>query len=658
MATLSQSLRLRDEMSATLMRITKNLDNTTASFATMQAVAGNAIPSAAYEQVAQGLGDARAAAQSAADQVNNLGNSFQRAQEPANGLMSTIKRLVIAVGGIRAVKGVIGLSDELTQTKARLDLMNGGLQTTGELQNMIFASAQRSRGAYLQTMDTVAKLGLRAGDAFSSNAETVAFAEQLNKKFVIAGASQQEIASASLQLTQALGSGVLRGEEFNAVFEAAPNIMQSVADYMQVPIGSLRDMAADGQITADIVKNALLSAAEETNAQFESMPMTWAQAWQYFVNFMIQSFEPVLQKISEVTSSDKFQTFVGNASAAISYLASFAVQAFDWIASAVNWAADNWSNLEPVIWGMAGAIIAWKVAQLGLNMAMLSNPMFWVAAGIGVVIMLIAKWVQAVGGVQAAWLTLKSNVLYALDSIKIKGMEFWNWICTLGENLQEFFGRVWLAISSAVRLRCADMLETIQNLVNGAIGLINKFIDVLNKIPGISISAVDQVSFGSQIRAAAEQANTDQAAELQATIDSNLAARNARQMDIWTAQSDANAARTKREMEISSIQAQTYVDTSSGNNFFDQHAALDAWTDTANNTGKMAKSLEITEEDLRYLRDMAEREVINRFTTAEVKLEMTNHNTIEGTQDVDGIVDYFGEKLNDLMLVAAEGVHA
>ena len=667
MATLSQSLRLRDEMSAALTRMTANLDRTTASFEMMQTVAGNAIPAAAYNQVSQGLAETRTAAQRAAEQVDNLGGSFQRAQAPAGSLMSTVKRLVIAIGGIQAAKGVIGLADELTTTKARLDMMNDGLQTTAELNAMIFASAQRSRGAYLQTADTVAKLGLRAGDAFASNAETVAFAEQLNKMFVIAGASQQEMASASLQLTQALGSGVLRGEEFNAVFEAAPNIMQAVADYMQVPIGSLRDMAAEGEITADIVKNALLSTADETNEKFESMPMTWAQVWQYFANFMIQCFEPVLQKISDITSSEKFQIFAANAASAIATLANFAVQAFDWIASAVNWAADNMGSIIPVIAGVSGAVAAYaaaatiaRIAQEGLNLALLRSPLFWVAAGIGFVIMMIAKWVQAVGGIQAAWLTLKSNVLYAIDSIRIKGMEFWNWLCTLGENLQEFFGGVWLAIASAVRLRCADMLETIQDMVNGAIDLINKFIDVLNKIPGISISAIDHVSFGSQARAAAEQANSEQAAELQATIDSNRRAQAGRQLDIWTEQSNANAARTIRETEIASVQAQAYAGQNVDQSFFDQYGdtgLLSATQTTADNTGKMADLMEMSNEDIKMLRDIAEREAINQYTTAEIRVDMVNNTSIASEMDLDGVVNVLQAKIYESMVTSAEGVH-
>lgn len=221
---------------------------------------------------------------------------------------------------------MVALSDSMTQTTARLNMINDGLQTTEELQDKIFASAQRSRTEYLATADIVAKLGQKAGDAFSSNDETIAFAENLNKMFVIAGASQMEMESASLQLTQALGSGVLCGEELNAVFEAAPNVIQSIADYLDVPVGQIKNMASEGQITADIVKNALLGATDEINAQFESMPMTWGQVWTGICNELVYASQPIFDFISLL--------------------------------------AQNWEILEPIVIGAAVALGSY-VAVLG-----------------------------------------------------------------------------------------------------------------------------------------------------------------------------------------------------------------------------------------------------------------------------------------------------
>ena len=689
MATISDSFKMQGEMSTALAVVTNGMDLVTRSAERMKTVTASALPPAAYRPAEQAIRETGSAAARAAEQVYSLEKANKRAAASAKGLAGTAK----LKGVMESVKGkasaVLNLADGLAQSKARLDMMNDGMQTNAQLQNMVYESAQRSRGAYLQMADTVATLGQGAGGAFDSNAETVAFAEQMNKLFVMAGASQSEMTAASQQLTQSLGTGKLSGEAFNAVFKAAPNMLKAVADYMQVPVGSLGEMAAQGQVTAETVKNALLSAADQTNEKFGAMPMTWAQVWQFFSNFILMSFEPVLQKISEIASSEKFQIFAGNAAAAIATLAGVAAQAFDWIASAVNWAAGNMDSLIPVLAGVAGAVAFFaiattiaKLAQQGLNLALLSNPLFWIAIVIGMVIMMIVQWIQAVGGIRAAWLILQNNVLTVIDAIRIKGMEFWNWICTIGESLQELFARVWLAITSTVRLRCADMLDTVQGLVNGAIGLINRFIDVLNKIPGISIAAVDEVSFAAQYRAAAEQKNTDQAASLQEMADRNSRASAARELDIWTEQANANAAGARRDMEIQSVQAQAKAKNGIG--IFDQFAdptpygqyqsaadagqlpaaqatgmqdLMPATQATADNTGKMADLMEMSNEDIKMLRDIAEREIINQYTTAEIKVDMVNNNNISSEMDLDGVVNVLQAKIYETMVTSAEGEH-
>ncbi|HUM45210.1 MAG TPA: tape measure protein, partial [Fervidobacterium sp.] len=335
----------------------------------------------------------------ASKSTDRFNQQLKNTEKASSGASSGIERLVKGIISIAAVKKTIDLADEITQTTARLNLINDGLQTTAELQDMIMASANRSRASYTSMADVVAKLGLRAGDAFSSNKEIIAFAENLNKMFVIAGASQEEMRSASLQLTQALGSGVLRGDELNAVFEAAPNIIQTIADYLDVPIGQIRNMAAEGMITADIVKNAILSATDDINKQFESMPMTFGQAWTIITNTLMDAFLPVLQLI----------------------------------AKGAQWIADNWSILEPIFWGLTAAVGAYAVA-LGIQTVatwiatgaakaffatLLSNPLFYIALAIGVVVGLIYKWVQSVGGIKIAWMIAMNAILTAWDWVKI-----------------------------------------------------------------------------------------------------------------------------------------------------------------------------------------------------------------------------------------------
>ncbi len=694
--TLSQSIMLRDGMSAVLNQISTNLERTISGFEAMQAAAGNQIPTQVYEQMNTNIEEMRTSLQSAVSQVDSLGQSFQNAHPPANALLSTAKKLMVTLGGLAAVRGIIGLSDELTQTTARLNLMNDNLQTTEQLQNMIFASAQRSRGSYLQTADVVAKLGLRAKDAFSSNEETIAFAEQLNKMFVIAGASQQEVASASLQLTQALGSGVLRGEEFNAVFEAAPNVMQAVADYMQVPIGALREMAADGEITANIVKNALLSAADETNAQFEKMPMTFAQTWQSFENYAVKAFEPVFDRLSSLVNSDDFQHLVEDCIGAVVILSEIVIDVFDRMAADAAWARENWDVLAPIILGVASALLIYHgyltavsiaerisgiqkgiaavmayahargtdaeaaaaaratAAQYGFNAALLTCPITWIVVGIIALISILYaavaafnhftdSSVSATGIVGAAFAVLGAH-LYNMFIVPV-----WNWFASLAN----FIANVFHNPIAAVKVLFFDMAQTIIGYIRNVAAGIEALI---NMIPGMQVditSGLDAL-YGRIERASKQVKDASGWKEIvqrKDFIDYRVAAQTgydfgqrveAKITDTFNLDKILQDAKNGLDENIySSIPEPSLGDIA----------------DTAENTGKMAKSLEITEEDLKYLKDLAEREVINRFTTAEIRLEMHNNNTISGTNDIDGIVDYLGQRLEEMMVTAAEGVH-
>lgn len=325
----------------------------------------------------------RQSAGSIAPAINQNTSAQQRFNNTLNSsvggmsvLLGKLKGIAGAYFGIQSVKGIVGTADELTMTNARLNMINDGLQTTAELEDKIYQAAMRSRGGFMETADTVAKLGQRAGDIFKSNDETIAFAETLNKMFVIAGASQAEMSSATLQLTQALGSGVLRGEEFNAVFEAAPNIMRAVADSMGVPIGKLRELAADGEISAQVVKNAIFKASADVNKQFESMQYTWGQVWTTIKNFTIKATRPILQAISNITQNERFIRFangVGNAISKVSNIIQNMYKALSpvlaWVYDAVvkigDVIVDKWNLFEPIVWGIVSAMIALK-AKLAL----------------------------------------------------------------------------------------------------------------------------------------------------------------------------------------------------------------------------------------------------------------------------------------------------
>lgn len=268
------------------------------------AAASRAAAAAARAQTAQtnaAIAAERLAAQQArnAAQANReLDKSQEDAAASANGLTGAVSRLAGAFLGMQSVKWLVNTSDQLTQTNARLKLMTGSAEAAAEANDQIFAAAMRSRGAYADMADTVAKLGTLAPNAFTDTREIVAFAEQIQKQMALSGTSTQGAQAAMLQLTQGLASGVLRGEELNSILEQTPMIAQTIAEYMGVTTGEMRELASEGAVTAEVVKNAMLGAAEETNAAFEQMPMTWSQVWTQFQNIALRALNPILTGIN------------------------------------------------------------------------------------------------------------------------------------------------------------------------------------------------------------------------------------------------------------------------------------------------------------------------------------------------------------------------
>jgi len=257
------------------------------------------------QRMANMLDDVRAstmnvetAAAATAVQMQELAGKMTQTNSRGTSLLGTIRNLAGTFLGMQSVRWLVNTSDQLTSINARLRLMTGSAEAAAAAQEEIYQAAMRSRGAYADMADFVSQLGTVAGNSFTGTDELVAFAEQIQKQMAISGASGASAQAALVQLTQGLASGTLRGEELNSVLEQTPMIAQTIAEYMGVTIGEMRELASEGKVTAEVVKNAMLGAAEETNAQFEQMPMTWAQVWTMFQNVAIQALDPVLDAIS------------------------------------------------------------------------------------------------------------------------------------------------------------------------------------------------------------------------------------------------------------------------------------------------------------------------------------------------------------------------
>ena len=304
------------------------------------------------------------------DNINHQ-NNYNQSVNGGTGAMSTLlgkaKTLAATWGMAFGGKQIVGLSDTMASTQARLNLMNDGLQTTDQLNQMIYQSAQDSRGSYQSTADAVTKMALNAGNAFKNNAEVVAFMEQINKQFVIGGASAVESSNAMIQLSQAMAAGALRGDELNSILEAAPEIARAIEKSMGWAEGSIKSYAEEGEVTAEVVKNSMLNMADETNKKFNSMPMTFGQVMTSIQNKALMSFQPVLKQINEIANSKNFDHMVDGTVGAISAVASAATVAFGLITSVAGFLYDNWSIVGPLILGVVAVLGGLKLAMLAVN---------------------------------------------------------------------------------------------------------------------------------------------------------------------------------------------------------------------------------------------------------------------------------------------------
>lgn len=662
----------------------------------------------AYLRLSQTVGNTERYIRDNVDEQGRFNREIEEGTNEANSLMQTIKGAVAAYATIQTLSTALNLSDQLTSTTARLNLMNDGLQTTQDLQNMIYLSAERARGSYQATADAVSKLGLMAGDAFGSSEEIIAFMEQVNKQFTIAGTEAAGIDAAMLQLTQAMGSGVLRGEEYNSILEQAPNIIQAIADYMEVPKGQLKDMAAEGQITADIVKAAMFAAADDTNAKFEQMPKTFSQIWTSFQNTALMAFQPVLQRMNEIANSEAFQEFVNNAIEGLSLVAGIALEIFDLLVGVAGAVADNWSWLSPIIYGVAAALavyygwqlavnaisaitkgihIAMAIAQMihaaatgaltaataaeiaaqnGLNAALYACPIVWI---IVLIIALIALFYAAVAAVNKFAGTSVSATGIICGAFMVAAAFIGNLFVTLINFVIDIFVVLWNFIAAFANFFANVFTDPVGAVARLFFDLVDTVLSLLQSLA----SAIDTI-FGSNLAGAVQGWRDSLSGWVDDTFGKGtevMAQLNADDMHLgrfeYGSAWDAGYSFGEGiDESIANFDPSSLFDTNVPG--ADDYANLGNYgsgiggigsgvDDIAGNTGKIADSMDITEEDLKYLRDIAEQEAINRFTTAEITIEQTNHNTVSGKMDLDGIVSGLTDAANEAVDRIAEGVH-
>lgn len=677
MATIRSQMVLNDQVTGVLKNITRALDITLHSFEQMQDASANAVDVRLLNQARAGLGEVnlavremeenyRRAAQQEQQVTRNIRQSTQAEQQlnasirggndALDDMVGKAKNLAATIGASVGLKKLIELSDQMTSTTARLNFIVDDGGSVKALEAKIMASAQRSRAAYLDTASAIASMGANAGAAFTSNDELIAFMEQVNKQFVIGGASAQGQAAAMLQLTQAMAAGALRGEELNSILENAPGIARAIEQYMGIAEGSIKSYAEKGAVSATVVKNALLSIADETNAKFNGMAMTWGQVWTQMGNIALKVTRPLLTAINWLANN---LSVIGPILLGLG--AAFLVfqVAAHWtqIAAVATAAYHAVVNLLSIGFGvLTGNTAAASAAVFTFNSALLASPITWIIMLIAVVIGLLYGVVAVINKVTGSSISATGLICGA---IAVAGAFIGNTVIGLLNALIQYIWAIFVAPFLGI-------VEWILNVCNGGFNsfgdavanLIGQIIGWFLNLGKVVTTIIDAI-FGTNWTAGLESLQSSVTAwgknENAITLDKNAPTIDYRfeYGDAWAAGNDFGKG---IDVKLGGMFNMGGLGDSSGFDLGD----IAAYTgETADNTGKTADALAVTEEQLEYLRDIAERDAINRFTTAEVKIDMTGMtNRIDGSADLDGVISQLTEGFTEALVTAAEGVHA
>lgn len=722
-------------MSSSLRHINSAVQGLVNSFEQMQSAASSPIDTSLFDSLRRDTALAEQHLNDLEQAINDAGNSQSNANQQLNNGSRAFRSLAGAVLGavgayvsFQQLGKLVEFSDEYASNTARLAMMNDGLQTTAELQNKVYEAAQRTNAPYENMLAMVTKIGNNAASAFSNSNEIVDFAELVQKQFKIAGTSANEASNASLQLTQALGSGVLRGDELNSIFEQAPNIIQNIADYLDVPIGQIRTMAKEGEITAQIVKESMFAASDDINKKFTAMPRTWSDIWTNMTNYAKDQASGLAHRINSFFNGETivfYQMVAMKAIDAVVIGLNFLIMVLaglaNWIATVGQFFIDNWSWIAPILIPIASGLAAilmwlglveiatlgWAAAQWAYNTAALANPTTWIiiaiVAAIALVIYALVVWAEQTATV-IGFINGLFFVLFAF---------IWNNIANTANfflSFAEFLINLFIDPTYAIKKLFYDMAKIVlQNMesmgmnidkvanaigntfvdgANIAIGAINWIIEALNKIDGINIKTASKLSH-SKSGGVANYIKGIASGLYEPTSDKPVV--NLPRLDLvnygdaynagfdWgysgsMGMSDALSGLLDKVKGLTNFEGSDPLGkllngTGLGNdNYMSgindnlngiKDAVKDgngAAKDTAKNTGKLADTADLTKDELAYLREQLAENIINNFNKQNIKLEMNNENHINNDMDIDGIVDRFGEKIEEVAENLSEAV--
>lgn len=555
-----------------------------------------------------------------------------------------IKEMTSQMLSLQNILSAMALSDQYMNSLARINAVNDGTRSDTELQEKIYAAAYRSRGSFFEITDYVARLGLTAPEAFSGNDEVIAFTELAQKAFRLGGADATERQEGMNQLIGAMATGGFQGDDFVSIMNTAPLLAKAISDFTGKSMDQLKAMSAEGMITADIIKWALFNAADDINREFEDLPLTFGDIGKQLSSVSIRSFGPVIERVSQFVNSDEGQQLITGISQAIQMAATYVGMLIDGIEMVASFIINNWSVIEPILWGVVAAIGAWTIAQWLLNFALSFNPIGLIIMAIGVLIGLITVLIM--------WIV----DLWRNNDEFVAGLyRTWNSVLNFFDRIPIFFARVAVGIRTAFFNARAESLRILEGLVNGAINQINWLIEQLNRIPGVSIDALQHVEFAAESAAEAEavrQAGEESIRQMEAEAARRATEREQKVRDFLA---DRAAKRALEEAEKKAKEEQE-VDYSKWQADPPTWPTDHANIDKVNEVGRINDTVDISSEDLKMMRELAEMNAIQNFVSLTPTVNVQTGDIRNG-YDVDTIISRIEQSLTDQIASSAQGVY-
>jgi hypothetical protein len=634
MALIKSQLVLTDGMTGPLKSINKAMNIVLNSFKAMQDASGRAIDTASIQEAREELARASAALDQLEDHTNKSTDAFSR-------LAKAIGLVMIARKALDTIKTGIDYASDLAEVQNVVDVTFGSateaINSWSKECLAAYGMNEVSAKRYAGTLGAMLKSSGLAGDAIVDMSKDMVglagdMASFYNLDLETAFEKIRSGISGETEPLKQLGINMsvanLEAYALSQGITTAYNEM-SQAEQVMLRYNYLMSTTADAQ--GDFAR---------TQDSYANQTRLLSESWLEFTGIMAEQLLPVLTTI------------------------------VSWLNNIVAFLTENADMVSAVLVGLATTVgilaVAWVVhaaaqwlavaANQALIVSLLSNPILWIALIIGVLVAAMYRWIQSIGGVKNAWEICKLALIVGWNAVKLAFFTGVYWVIDLVDKLKLCWQKAGVAIANFMGDMKVSVLTILQNMINGAIDIINKFIGVLNKIPGVSIDAIEHVTFATTAAAENEAAKSARAADLAAYESELASAKAGRDAHIDSLKAELNSSVDALQAAYAQAKADAAADSSA------EQAALDGiGADTAginDSAGSAAASLKETTEDLKYMRDLAEQEAINRFTTAEVKIDMAGMtNRIDSDMDLDGVLNTLTEGFAEALEVAAEGVH-